>query len=432
MKKLALIGLLSTLFVTMIFAQGDPKKAFKRAKSNLGTYKLDQKKYDKLLEAKKLIDFASKDANYGQKAKTWNLKGDIYNELSSSVQIQKITNPAFEDPYPDAGFTAYEAYLNGLKFAEKKYQKGDALKGLSAAIAAISNSGIQAYGAKDYAKAYKAFNAGLEIHKLLKENGKKSPFDDKAQLNNQMYITGLAALSSKKFDEADALFNQLKDANYDKPEIYDGLYKAKLAQKDTTAARAILDEGIKKYPEDKALMYSQINDYLATGKITELVDKLKGAIAGDVTNASLHATLGNVYDQLSQKAYSAGNKAEAAKQFDLAKASYDKALELEPENFTSAYSIGTLYYNKAANMSAELKALESDMSKAGMKKYDAVKKTMNDIFAQALPYFLKAEKLNGKDSNTIIALKEIYARKNDVAKAKEYSEKLKQLVPAEK
>ncbi len=432
MKKLALIGLMSTLFVTMIFAQGDPKKAFKRAKSNLGTYKLDQKKYDKLLEAKKLIDFASGDANYGQKAKTWNLKGDIYNALSSSVQIQKITNPSFKDPYPDAGFTAYESFLNGLKFAEKKYQKSDALKGLSDAIAAVSNAGIQAYGAQDFAKAYKAFNIGLEIHKLLKDNGKKSPFDDKAQLHNQLYITGLAALSSKNYTEADKLFSQLKEANYDKPEIFDGLYKVKLAEGDTTAARAILDEGIKKFPGNKALMYSQINDYLASGKIAELVDKLKVAIQGDEKNASLHATLGNVYDQLSQNAYSAGNKAEAATQFDLAKASYAKALELDPKNFTSVYSLGTLYYNKAANMSAELKALESDMSKAGMAKYDAVKKTMNDIFAQALPYFLQSEKLNGKDANTIIALKEIYARKNDTAKATEYSEKLKQLVPADK
>ncbi len=427
MKKLALIGLMSTLFVTMIFAQGDPKKAFKRAKSNLGTYKLDQKKYDKLLEAKKLIDFASKDANYGQKAKTWNLKGDIYNALSSSVQIQKITNPAFEDPYPNAGLTAYEAFKNGLKFAEKKYQKSDALKGMTEAIGAVSNAGIQAYGAKDFATAYKAFNTGLEIHKLLKDNGKKSPFDDKAQLNNQLYITGLAALSSKKYPEADKLFTQLKESNYDKPEIYDGLYKVKLAQKDTTAARAVLDEGIKKFPENKALMYSQINDYLATGKIAELVDKLQAAIKGDPNNASLHATLGNVYDQLSQNAYSAGNKADAETQFGLAKASYAKALELDPKNFTSVYSLGTLYYNKAANMSGELKALENVMSKAGMKKFDDVKKTMNDIFAQALPYFLQAEQLNDKDANTIIALKEIYARKNDTAKATEYSNKLKQL-----
>jgi len=432
MKKLALIGLMSTLFVTMIFAQGDPKKAFKRAKSNLGTYNLDQKKIDKLLEAKKLIDFASKDADYSQKSKTWNLKGSIYNALSSSVQIQRISDPSYKDPYPEAGSVAYESFKNGLKFAEKKYQKADALKGMSEAISAVSNAGIQAYTNREFPAAYKAFNIGLEIHKLLKDNGKKSPFDDKAQLQNQLYITGLAALSSKNLPEAGELFTQLKEANFDKPEIYDGLYKVKLAQKDTTAARAILDEGIKKYPSNKALMYSQINDYLATGKIAELVGKLQNAISGDKTNASLHATLGNVYDQLSQKAYSAGDKTEAGKQFDLAKASYEKALELEPKNFTSVYSLGTLYYNKAANMSSQLKALESDMSKSGMAKYDAVKKTMNDVFSEALPYFLQAEQLENKDANTIIALKEIYARKNNTAKATEYSDKLKQLVPAEK
>jgi len=432
MKKLALIGLLSTLFVTMVFGQGDPKKAYKRAKSHLGTYKLDQTKYDKLLEAKKLIDFAANDADYGQKAKTWNLKGQIYNALSSSVPIQKITDPSFKDPYPKAGFSAYEAFQNGIKFAEKKYQKSDALNGLTDVISSVSNAGIEAYKLQDFDAAYKAFSIGLEIHQLLKDNGKKSPFDDKEQLHNQQYITGLAALSAKKYEAAGVLFSALKDAKYNKPEIFDGLYKVKLAQKDTTEARAILAEGIAKYPSNKPLMYSQINDYLAAGKIAELVDKLKGAIAGEPKNASLHATLGNVYDQLSQKAYAAGDKTSSATNFDLAKSSYEKALELEPKNFTSIYSLGTLYYNKAAGMSSELKALESDMTKSGMAKYDAIKDKMNGIFKQALPYFLQAEQLNEKDANTIIALKEIYARNNNTAKATEYSNKLKQLAPAEK
>ncbi len=428
MKKLALIGLMSILFVTLTFAQGDPKKAVKRAKSNLESYMLDQsKKFDKLIMAKKFIDFASKDETYGKKAKTWNIKGQIYNALSSNVQIQRITDPSYKDPYPDAAFTAYDAFQKALDLAEKKYQKKDALNGMSEAISGLSNAGIAAYSAKDYKKAYDAFNAGLEIHKLLKDNNKKSPFDDKAQYQNQLYITGLAALTSKMYDQAGKLFSQLKDDGFDKPEIYDGLYKVYKAKKNTEKAQAILDEGRKKYPDDKALMYSEINDYLSAGKTKELVSKLQNAIKGDPNNASLFATLGNVYDQLSQEAFKNKNIAEADKQFDLAKAAYDKAISLDPKNFATVYSLGTLYYNKAANLTAELKKLEDDISPAGMKKYDAAKAKMLEIFAQALPYFQKAEKLEPNDRNTLIALKEIYARQNKIALSKEYSAKLDKL-----
>ncbi|HHB79995.1 MAG TPA: hypothetical protein ENK85_12250 [Saprospiraceae bacterium] len=431
MKKLALIGLLSTLFVTMIFAQGDPKKALKRAKSNLGSYNLDQKKYDKLLEAKKLIDFASKDEEYGKMSKTWNLKGQIYNALTNSVQIQQLTNPSFKDPYPDASLTAYESFKNALKYAQKKYQKSDALKGLTEVISGLSNMGIQAYSAKDFDKASQAFSLGLEIHKLLKDNGKKSPFDDKAQMQNQQYITGLADLSAGKYDEADKLFTSLKEEKYDKPEIYDGLYKVKLAEKDTTSARMILSEGRKLFPENKALMYSEINDYLQSDKDEELVNMLQTAIKGEPENSSLHSTLGNVHDKLSQKLLQAGDQAGYEREFALAKASFEKALELKPDDFYSEYSIGTLYYNKAAALSSKLKELESDMSKAGMAKYDKVNKEMLDLFEMALPYFLKAEKMGqgSKDYNTILAIKEIYARKNNAAKAKEYGDKLKAIIP---
>ena len=46
------------------------------------------------------------------------------------------------------------------------------------------------------------------------------------------------------------------------------------------------------------------------------------------------------------------------------------------------------------------------------------------MFDAALPYFLKAEESDPKDRNTLIALREIYARKNQLDKAEEYKKKL--------
>ena len=49
---------------------------------------------------------------------------------------------------------------------------------------------------------------------------------------------------------------------------------------------------------------------------------------------------------------------------------------------------------------------------------------MDAEFKKALPYFLKAEELNPKDMNTMIALKEIYAREGELDKSSKYKEKI--------
>ena len=83
-----------------------------------------------------------------------------------------------------------------------------------------------------------------------------------------------------------------------------------------------------------------------------------------------------------------------------------------------------MYYNKAASLTTEINELANDYSSAGTKKYDERKSEMDGYFNEALPYFENAHNLNASDVNTIIALKEIYARKNMFDKVNEMKEKL--------
>jgi len=68
--------------------------------------------------------------------------------------------------------------------------------------------------------------------------------------------------------------------------------------------------------------------------------------------------------------------------------------------------------------------LADDYSKEGLKKYDALKEKVNGEFDKALPYFQKAEKVDPNDLNTLIALKEIYARKNDLELSNEFKNRI--------
>jgi tetratricopeptide (TPR) repeat protein len=155
-----------------------------------------------------------------------------------------------------------------------------------------------------------------------------------------------------------------------------------------------------------------------------LINKLKMAIEKEPTNVSLYSTLGNVYDNLYQKEIESGSEEKATEYFNNAKDYYQQALEQDPTYVDAIYSVGALYYNRAAAMTLELNKLSDDYSKEGIKKYEALKAEIFEEFDLALPYFKKAESLDPNDVNTLIALKEIFARKDNLELSKEFKTRL--------
>jgi hypothetical protein len=209
----------------------------------------------------------------------------------------------------------------------------------------------------------------------------------------------------------------LLDANKDSAFVYAGLYKIKL-KNDREGALKLLQQGRVKYPLDNSMLFNEINHYLQDGKLNDLIIKLKEGIEKEPKNTSLVFTLGNVYDNLSQK------ETDPAKQEELQKEAmvyYAKTLEMDSKNVDAIYSIGATFYNRAAKLSLELKKLgDLPPNKENDKKYNAKEKEMIVEFDKALPFFQKAEALNANDKNTLIALKEIFAKKNDLTLSKEF------------
>jgi tetratricopeptide (TPR) repeat protein len=160
------------------------------------------------------------------------------------------------------------------------------------------------------------------------------------------------------------------------------------------------------------------------GKLDELIGKLQMAIEKEPDNISLYTTLGNVFDNLYQREYAAGNKAKADEYFAKALGYYEQSLQKDPKYFDAIYSAGALYYNKAAAMTLELNKLADDYTKEGLKKYNDKKKEISAQFDLALPYFQRCETLNPNDISTLTALKEIFARRDDLEKSNEFKRRL--------
>jgi len=203
------------------------------------------------------------------------------------------------------------------------------------------------------------------------------------------------------------------------------LYNLKAKKTSPEEAYPILENARKQFPDDLSLLFAEINHYLKLQKMNELITRLETAIKMEPTNVSLYSVMGNVYDNLHQKTVKdAGDMAVAEGYFNKSLEYFNKAIELDPKNVEALYSIGALFYNKAALTSQKMNALSEDYSKEGLKKFNDLKAIVFKQFDESLPYFQRAESINPNDMNTLIALKEIYAKKDQLDLSKEFKTRL--------
>ena len=427
MKKLLIACMSFFLVVGTISAQDSPKKMLKKASKNLGKYNQNPvENKDKLTEALDLVKMAFETDEAKTNPESWNTKGKIFNELADAEYKAVLLNPAYVSEHPDASFIAYEAFSKGMELGTKKGHKKDAVKGLESTIGYLINTAISTYNTKDYASAFKGYNSALELHDVLVANDGKSALADDALRQEYKFYGAVAGYYGDMKTEATPLFMELADEGYDHALVYEALFNIK-SESSAEEGLKYLEMGRTKYPDDTGLLFAEINHYLKSGQLEILTDKLKLAIEKEPNNTTVYNTLGNVYDQLYQSEYKAGNEAKSKEYFDLAYDYYNQALGIDDKNFDATYSIGALYYNKAASYTDIINELSNDFSAEGTKKYDAMKAEMDGQFAKAKPYFISAEQLNPKDGNALIALKEIYARANEFDKVAEYKAKIEAL-----
>lgn len=428
MKKL--IGLLIITFSFSLNAQ-ESEKLVKKADSRVAGYYLDtEANLSKLWEAKELIDQAISDPAIGQQFRTWSVNGKVYNAIcsyeSDSILIAQQYGASYSLKHPNAALTAYNSWLRAIDHATKDREKEEALAALTETSRYLNNYGLKTYESNDNKAAYNHFVAVVNINSLVTKANMKSIFVKPEDLLEQKYLAAVCAINADMLSEAAPLLEELIANNYNKPYIYEGLFRYYLLS-DEAKAEQVLEKGRKAFPSETSLLFTEINHFLKKGRLNELVDKLNLAIQQEPNNVSVHTTLGNVFDNLCQKAWDEDNMEKGNEYYTQAENNYLNALNIKADDFTSLYSLGALYYNKAALLSKEVNKLSADYSKDGTRKYNERKLEMESYFDKALPYFEKAELASPNDKNTLIALKEIYAKKSQFDKSNAYKAKLESL-----
>lgn len=407
----------------VVQAQADGAALAKQARKNLTAYSSNPVDYkNKLTEAIQTINQAMQTTEAQALASAWLTKGDIYNYRLESDLTAQILNPTAPYTGDNDALVAFEAYQKAYTKAEKIYEKSDALKGIQSVQGSLINIGVVKYEIQNFEKAYLSFNASLQAHHMLAAAQVPSVFDDPSTLHKQMYITAVSASLAKRYNDAIPYLETL--VGLDSAQAYEPLYQSKLALGDEAGAEKVLAEGRRKFPQDAGLLFAEINSYLQKGKLQELTDPLKQAIQQEPANVGLYVTLGNVYDNLYQAMSRDKNEAKASEYFNEAKKYYQQATAMDSNNVDAVYSLGALYYNQAAIRTQEMNALPEDFSAAGLQKLAALRDAAMALFEQALPYFQKAESLNPNDLNTLLALHEIYMRKEEEGLSQEFKKRL--------
>ena len=157
--------------------------------------------------------------------------------------------------------------------------------------------------------------------------------------------------------------------------------------------------GIKKFPKNNLILDGLMNLYTSeegVGDPAELVQMIENSLKEDPSNYDLWFGRGRVFYAL--------------KNFDEGAKSFEKCVELRPNDFEPNFYTGYLIIEKA---NAAVEALNAN-SNLSYEEYEAEYAKINNIYAEAIPWLEKAHEINPNDRGTIEFLNNLCFRLRDM------------------
>ncbi|MBE7175110.1 MAG: tetratricopeptide repeat protein [Mucilaginibacter polytrichastri] len=383
------------LFVAGIFCMTASLSAFAQ-KSELNKAKAEFEKYTQTANEKTMAAVSENSLKAAKESIDKAAAHDKTKDLPETFAYKAAIEAAYASKDSTGGgqnFTAADADMKKAKELDKDGKNKQVIEtaGLFLAQSKL-NEGVKAYDAKDFEKAYKAFNY---YRTILPED------------TNAIYYTGLAAINAKKYDEAIPHYQKLLTTGFTKKQqLYNDLSAVYLMKKDTANALKVISEGAAKFPKDAVMKKREIEISLQTGKTKELTDKINAALVADPNDKTMH--------------YYAGLIESEQKHFDKAAEHYKKAIEIDP-NYAEAYvNMGYVLITPGIEMFNEANKLPQNKQK----EYAAAKAKAMAYFEKAKPYLDKGVELNPKSTEALNNLKTYYLAKNDTKNANDVQQKI--------
>ncbi len=361
------------------------------------------------------------------KAKALFVKAEIYISLQ---QQEKNKGTAL---YQDAAKALFK-----LVESKPDYEKATVNQLLLYCGFAYYNDGVKANTDRKFPECMEIMKNVQKVHDV---NGGVKKFEGLASAKqfDTVYAAATLAMANSayllaKFDEAIPLFVSAKNNPITKSAvIYECLIQAYNFQKNTKDVFAVIEEARNTYPDSLILRNQELNYYLSNGKHEELARKLEAAAVKEPNNSEIQSNLAFAYLSMAnaKDAKKAGNYAELIAK---AEEAFKAALKLSPENGSSNYNFGALYFNQGIDLNEQMNAIAASPA-PDQKKYDDLKAKRDALFFKAAPYLEKTysiysaneANLRGDDpanyKGAIAALSKVYAAQNKTDKAAEMNRK---------
>ena len=367
MKQIALAFILFTLSLSVSIAQ--------KGKVSAALSLITNQSFE---TAKEKLDQAAVHAKTKDWPKTYYAYGVFYHELFKS------DNDELKGQYDNLLNEAYKNYKKAFEMDTlNKLQNQATDLNLYDFYNKLFMQGVDYFNTEKYKEAGELWEYAVDIRQY-------STIMNESIDTSTMYNVAIAAMREGNHEKAIKFFKKVTEYDYNEGNTFILIKNSYLALNDSANAVKTLQEGFEKYPEDQNVLIELINYYLTAGASQSALEYLSLAKEKDPTNASFHHAEGTLFDKMED--------------FDKSVASYEKAIELNPEFFDSYYNLGVLYFNNAVKIAEEANMTLDD------KKYEELKKEADEVFNQAIPLFEKCHELDSNDINTMDNLKILYYR----------------------
>lgn len=314
--------------------------------------------------------------------RTWEVRGEIYQAVFQSKD--ENTKKLHTDPLSEA----FKSYQRAIELDTKNRFSNSIKIKLQLLVHDLTTQAERAFNTQNYDGALASFEQILAIEDIPVFKSESPGQVDTVII----YNAALSAYNAQKYEKAIKYYKIAAEYKYNGAQTYERLSESYLSKKDTVGALEVMQQGLKEYPGNSAILVQLINIYEKGNRLEEAMKYLNLAISKEPNNESFYFFRGILFDRMN-------NPEEAIK-------SYQKAIELKSSNFDALFNLGIVYYNLGVKQIDVANSVPSNQPE----KYETEKAKADLEFKKALPYLEKAHGLKAEDRSLLEALKNVYYR----------------------